>query len=69
MKKPRSPERNAAATLKENCSTLTSKRGRRAISSLWYAVRTIQGAKLTADDLQILRESIGDILIVLEGQQ
>ncbi len=43
----------------------TSKRGRRAIASLWNASRTISGALLTADDLALVREALAEIAGVL----
>ena len=66
MKKAALPEENAALT-GTHC-TATSKRGRRAISSLWFAVRTIHGAQLTPDDLAILREALADLHGIVEGQ-
>jgi len=39
----------------------TSKRGRRAIASLWNASRTVSGALLTADDLALIREALTEI--------
>ncbi len=65
MKKATLPEENAASA-QPNVTT-TSRKGRRAISSLWYAVRTLTDAALTPDDQSILREAIDDILIALEG--
>lgn len=39
----------------------TSKRGRRAIASLWNASRTVTGALLTGDDLALIREALAEI--------
>ena len=39
----------------------TSKRGRRAIASLWNASRTVSGAALTDDDLSLVREALAEI--------
>lgn len=39
----------------------TSKRGRRAIASLWNASRTVSGALLTGDDLALIREALTEI--------
>lgn len=42
-------------------STTTSSKGRRAVTSLWYAIRTINGALLTADDLALITEALSEI--------
>ena len=39
----------------------TSKRGRRAIASLWNASRTVSGAALTDDDLALIAEALAEI--------
>jgi len=39
----------------------TSKRGRRAIASLWNASRTVSGALLTTDDLALITEALSEI--------
>ena len=39
----------------------TSKRGRRAIASLWNASRTIHDAQLTPDDLALITEALAEI--------
>jgi len=39
----------------------TTKRGRRAIASLWNASRTVSGALLTADDLALINEALAEI--------
>lgn len=39
----------------------TSKRGRRAIASLWAASRAVNGALLTADDLALIHEVLNEI--------
>ena len=39
----------------------TSKRGRRAIASLWNASRTVSGAALTDDDLALIAEALTEI--------
>ena len=39
----------------------TSKRGRRAIASLWNASRTVSGAALTGDDLALIAEALAEI--------
>jgi len=39
----------------------TSKRGRRAIASLWHASRTVSGALLTSDDLALIFEALAEI--------
>ena len=44
----------------------TSKRGRRAIASLWNASRTVTGALLTADDLALIREALAEIAEVIQ---
>lgn len=41
--------------------TTTSAKGRRAVTSLWYAIRTINGAALTEDDLALIREALAEI--------
>ena len=43
----------------------TSKRGRRAIASLWNSSRTVSGALLTADDLALIQEALAEIAAVL----
>lgn len=46
----------------------TSKRGRRAIASLWNASRTVSGALLTDDDLALITEALTEIRsAMLEG--
>ena len=45
----------------EKSSTETSSRGRRAATSLWFAVRTLTGAALTTDDIAIIREAMAEI--------
>jgi queuine/archaeosine tRNA-ribosyltransferase len=52
---------------KDHCTTTTSK-GRRAVTSLWYAIRTINGALLTADDLALIREALTEIRSAIEVQ-
>lgn len=45
--------------------TTTSAKGRRATTSLWFAIRTLNGAALTPDDLALIREAliqIGEVL-------
>ena len=44
----------------------TSKRGRRAIASLWNASRTVSGAALTDDDLALIAEALAEIAEVLQ---
>jgi hypothetical protein len=39
----------------------TSKRGRRAIASLWHASRTVSGTLLTGDDLALIHEALTEI--------
>ncbi len=65
MKKGR-PSEEKAASAQPNVTT-TSRRGRRAISSLWYAVRTLTDAQLTQDDQAILSEALDDLLVILEA--
>ncbi len=45
----------------EKSSTETTPRGRRAATSLWFAVRTLTGAALTPDDIAIIREAMAEI--------
>jgi hypothetical protein len=49
---------------KGDCTT-TSSKGRRAVTSLWYAIRTINGALLTADDLALIREALTEIRTII----
>ncbi len=60
---PNSKELNASA--QPNITT-TSRKGRRAISSLWFAVRTLTGSRLTPDDISLISEALGDIQVILE---
>ena len=46
--------------------TTTSSKGRRAVTSLWYAIRTINGALLTDDDLALVHEALAEISAVLQ---
>ncbi|MBU2749878.1 MULTISPECIES: hypothetical protein [Acidithiobacillus] len=46
----------------------TSKRGRRAIASLWNASRTVSGAALTGDDLALINEVLAEIRSAIGAQ-
>jgi hypothetical protein len=50
---------------KVNDNTITTKAGRRGASSLWYAIRTLNGSRLTSDDVCILSEALADLQLVL----
>ncbi len=50
----------------EKSITATSPKGRRAVTSLWYAIRTISGAALTPDDLALIYEALSEISEVLQ---
>ncbi|MBU2755436.1 hypothetical protein HFU84_01690 [Acidithiobacillus sp. CV18-2] len=65
MKKAPNPEELNAIT----GTYFTTKKGRRAIGSLWNAVRILQGAKLTADDLSLIREGVADIEAIISGDR
>ncbi len=47
--------------------TSTSKRGRRAASSLWNAIRLLTDAALTPDDQAVLAEALDDLRVILEA--
>lgn len=59
MKKPAPTNENEQIT--QPAHYITTKRGRRAIASLWNASRTVSGAALTADDLALIREALSEI--------
>jgi hypothetical protein len=46
-------------------NTITTRAGRRGASSLWYAIRTLNGSRLTSDDVRILSEALADLQVVL----
>jgi hypothetical protein len=46
-------------------TTITTKAGRRGASSLWSAIRTLNGAHLTPDDIAILSEALADLQLIL----
>jgi hypothetical protein len=48
-------------------NTITTKAGRRGASSLWSAIRTLNGAHLTPDDIAILSEALADLSAILGG--
>ncbi len=58
MKKA-SPNRKPAPA--QGHLTTTSPKGRRAVTSLWYAIRALNGAALTHDDLALIREALAEI--------
>ena len=63
MKK--APVRTATKAPDKEQFTTTSAKGRRAVTSLWFAIRTLNGAALTADDLALIREALAEIAGVL----
>ncbi len=48
-------------------NTITTKAGRRGASSLWFAIRTLNGVQLTGDDVRILSEALADLQAILGG--
>ncbi len=59
-KKAASPRQGEAAS--ENAPvTYTTPRGRRATTSLWFALRTLSGAALSPDDIGLLREALAEL--------
>lgn len=48
-------------------TTITTKSGRRGASSLWFAIRTLNGVQLAGDDIRILSEALADLQAILEG--
>ncbi|MBU2717889.1 hypothetical protein HF563_00450 [Acidithiobacillus ferridurans] len=47
-------------------NTITTKSGRRGASSLWFAIRTLNGVQLTVDDVRVLSEALADLQVILE---
>ncbi|OCX71720.1 hypothetical protein A6M27_12025 [Acidithiobacillus thiooxidans] len=50
---------------KADNNTITTRAGRRGASSLWSAIRTLNGAHLTVDDVRILSGALGDLQVLL----
>jgi hypothetical protein len=46
-------------------NTITTKAGRRGASSLWSAIRALNGAQITLDDARIISEALADLQLVL----
>ncbi|MBU2754156.1 hypothetical protein HFU84_09820 [Acidithiobacillus sp. CV18-2] len=63
MKKTPNPEELNAIT----GMYFTTTKARRAIGSLWNAVRILQGAKVSQDDLALIREGLADIQAIISG--
>lgn len=60
------PVQNSNGSPQQGNNTTTSSKGRRAVTSLWYAIRTINGALLTDDDLALVHEALAEISAVLQ---
>ncbi|MBU2801695.1 hypothetical protein HFV02_05380 [Acidithiobacillus caldus] len=63
MKK--APDQTSIESPAQEYVTTTTAKGRRATTSLWFAIRTLNGAALTPDDLALIREAliqIGEVL-------
>ncbi|WP_278667358.1 hypothetical protein [Acidithiobacillus ferriphilus] len=64
----RAPVQNSNESPEQGYSnTITTRAGRRGASSLWFAIRTLNGAQLTTDDVRILSEALADLQAILEG--
>ncbi len=60
------PGASHSTNQQSNSITFTSSKGRRAVTSLWFAIRTLNGAALTPDDFALIREALAEIAEVLE---
>lgn len=59
MKK--APDQTSIESPAQGYVTTTTAKGRRAVTSLWYAIRTLNGAALTHDDLALITEALTEI--------
>ena len=55
------PVQNSNGSPQQGNNTTTSAKGRRAVTSLWFAIRTLNGAALTGDDLALIAEALAEI--------
>ena len=55
------PVQNSNGSPQQGNNTTTSAKGRRAVTSLWFAILTLNGAALTGDDLALIAEALAEI--------